>query len=133
MWIQCDYISIPVWGSTIKASLGSSHFAIVEECSMWMAERWVSGGSNQAQMSVSMTQAISRDRTQRKSPQWGSQELDVNNLLLSAHQAWLHLCPFHWGSVCGGSWNPTWSFVSPLSEVILGHRCASPTASQQRR
>ncbi|KAI5213146.1 Zinc Finger And Scan Domain-Containing Protein 32 [Manis pentadactyla] len=38
MWIQCDYTSTPVWGSTIKASLGSLHFAIVEECSMWMAE-----------------------------------------------------------------------------------------------
>lgn len=48
-----------------------------------MAERWISGGSNQAQMSVSLppTQAEGWDRTQGKSLQsgGGSRELNINS------------------------------------------------------
>lgn len=129
----------PQFGAlSLKASLSSLHSAMVEECSIWMTERWVGGESNEAQMSaVSLSPSHRLGQNSEEEPPvggcgGGSQELNINNPTADAHQAGC-TCVTPWSGVCRGSWRPTWSFVPSLWRYAWDTGVRPPTASRQRR
>lgn len=129
MGVGCDYL-YPVWASTFKASLGNLHSAMAEEC------RWKGGMGNQIKprCQTPPAQAVCYGQTQRNGLQWGfpgTRRKQAHCCLPTRNG-----CPWVWPLLecllrqLGP--NSVFCLLS-FSEVISGHRCASPTAIQERR